>query len=354
MLNNNATVPSTYKTVNDSWAKLFTDKNWLKYSNVQSINTLRESLQALETHYKKFAEQYLNFVKIQKSLPDARILDEYHQTMFDKAISAGETDAVNKMINVNNTIKTDLASLKDIGLLMERSLNDLNTNLDKVARTKTKNFTPFTPLNKMGETPIVSLTTNVSNTAGSSAVVQNVKSVETEGTLLPPGRAVIEIASPKVKALKNGDINTFRSYIKKDINQPDEEFKGHTPLIYALSHAADFNIIKNLIESGADLNTSTVEASWIINRNTEKAYLSPLFIFCLAYSGKEPANAEFLNYLIEKGAKPYMQSSPIKRYTAATYMNFVMASTSQRKPMKEHMKKAGIDLEGDSSLNFLK
>jgi ankyrin repeat protein len=355
LLNNHAAIPGTYKTVNDSWGKLFIDQNWLKYSNVQSINTLRESLQALESQYKGFAEQYLNFVKRQKLLPDARILDEYHQQMFDKAIGSGEADVVNKMINVNNTINSDLASLKDIGLLMERSLNDLNTNLDKVARTKTKNFTPFTPLNKMGETPIVSLTTNVSNTAGSSAVVQNVKSSDLEGTILPAGKfSYLEISSPRIKALKQGNISAFRSFITNDINQPQEELKGHTPLIYALVYGGDLKIIKNLIESGADLNTSTYEASWTINKTVEKVYLSPLFIFCMAYSGKEPENISFLNYLIEKGAKHYLQLSPIKRYAAASFMIYFMTSTSQRKAMMEQMKKVGINLEGDASLNFLK
>lgn len=354
LLNNHATIPSTYKTVNDSWNKLFNDQNWIKYTNADGVNSLRQSLQGLETQYKSFAEQYLNFVKRQKLLPDTRVLDEYHQTMFDKAIGTGEADAVNKMINVNNAINSDLASLKDIGLLMERSLNELNTNLDKVAKLKIRNFTPFTPLNKLGEIPNVSLTANVSNISGNSTVAQNVKSSDLEGTVLPEGKkSFIEIASPQVKALKQGDLNAVKKLLNKGLNEPYENFKGHTPLIYALLYEADLNVIRYLIESGADLNTTTYIIDWTINRSQEKIPMSPLMIFCWVYSYKKTENIEFIKYMIQKGARPYISNVPIKRYAAANFMSNQFIGL-MKKPFFGILKQQGIDLEGDASLSFIK
>jgi len=354
LLNNHASIQGTYKTINESWNKLFNDQNWIKYTNTDGVNSLRQSLQGLETQYKSFAEQYLDFVKRQKSLPDARILDEYHQTMFDKAIGSGEADAVNKMINVNNAINSDLASSKDIGLLMERSLNELNTNLDKVAKLKTRNFTPFTPLNKMGEIPNVSLTTNVSNVSGNSAVALNVKPNDIEGSILPAGKNfTIEIGSSQVKAFKQGDINGVKKLLTKGLNEPYDIFRGHTPLVYALFYESDLNVVRYLIESGADLNTTTYLFDWTINKTKEKVPLSPLMIFCWIYSYKKPENIEFIKYMIQKGARPYISNVPIKRYAAANFMSSQFIGLL-KKPFFGILKQQGIDIEGDASLSFIK
>jgi ankyrin repeat protein len=206
----------------------------------------------------------------------------------------------------------------------------------------------------MGETPIVSLTTNVSNVSGNSAVVQNLKSSDLDGTVLPAGKNfIIEIASSQVKALKQGDLNAVKKLLNKGLNEPYENFKGHTPLIYALLYEADLNVIRYLIESGADLNTTTYMIEQPINKSREKIPMSPLMMFCWVYSYKKTENIEFVKYMIQKGARPYISNAPIQRYAAANFMSNQFVAL-MKKPFFGILKQQGIDIEGDASLSFIK
>lgn len=355
LLNNNAAVPGTYKTVNDSWNKLFSDQNWIKYTNMEGINTLRESLKGLETQYQTFAEQYWKFVSRQQTLPDAKNLQEYHLKMFDREIGSSELESLNKMMQFSNTIGADLNALKDIGLLMERSLNELNLNLDKVARSKNRNFSPFTPLNKMTNGTVLS-TPVVANPVLNNNTVQILNDNAPKATLLPEAKyTMIDLlrSTPQKKAAKQGDINTFKSFITGDINRVYEEFRGLTPLMYAMANEADLKLIRYLIESGADLNTTSSYAEWMINKSKEKVAISPLMVFSYAYSYKNDEYLAFIDFLIQKGARFYLSSAPVQRYAAANYMIAVLTG-QLKKPVIGILKQKGIDLESDASLNFMR
>ena len=76
-------------------------------------------------------------------------------------------------------------------------------------------------------------------------------------------------------------------------------------------------------------------------------------LFCMSYSYKNQENIDFIDVLMQKGAKFYLSSAPVQRYAMSNFMISYLVGYF-KKPMIGMLKQKGIDLESDASMNFMR
>jgi hypothetical protein len=343
-------IPSSYETVKESWDKnIFNNQTWQRITNVAGIKNLQNSLNGMDQQTKKIYTDYLGVKSSYEKLKIEDDIKAYHQIMFDKELTGSEKEEINKVNAINLNVQSHLKSIHDVGVSAEKILNYLYKGIDDMLRKKGTSYSA-TDIGKVNNFTSKNEELTVQRNPQSTTVV-NIAANNYGGTIYDPGITTAKMLNHEYsKVFRNSDLTAIKVILKGNVSAPMEALGGHTPLVFACAMLSNNEVLRYLIESGANLNATTyIVPKPHLGTALDKPFFplkiaqSPLFLYCANNNFNDPETIRFIEYLLKKGARPYMSTDPEKRRNEAWLLQFYMT-----KDKVKIMKDFGIDLENDA------
>jgi hypothetical protein len=345
-------IPSVYETVKESWTKnIFNNGAVQNFYDEKGIKNLQTSLNGMDEQTKKLYPDYLGLKSSYEKLNIEEDIKAYHLLMFDKELSGSEKEEINKANAIIVKVQSHLKSIYGVGVSAENILNYLYKGLDDLLRKKVKNY-PASGIAKVNnftsKNEDLTVQSSPQNTTGINITASNYG-----GTIYDPGITTAKMLKHEYsQAFRNSDLTAIKVILKGNVSAPMEALGGHTPLVFACAMLSNNEVLRYLIESGANLNATTyIVPKPHLGIALEKPFFplkiaqSPLFIYCANNNFTDPETIRFIEYLLKKGARPYMSTDPEKRRNEAWLLQYYMT-----KDKVKIMKDFGIDLENDAKV----
>ena len=330
-----------WKQTNEKWnGEYLYNQEFKKTASLQDLIGTKNSLVGMNATDSSLKAELEKHKTGFQALGFANEVREYYKEMFINSPQGSEEAEIKNVEAMMENIRTDITNLS----IVASSLGTIVKHLDEgmVELEKTIASRPAIPTPKKNE-DVRSSFLNSSNSMGSLLVQKAAPPVITTsnegGTIYTFGITMAKMLKHEyAQTFRNSDMAAIKAIFKGNVSAPMEVLGGHTPLVFACVLNSNSEVLRYLIESGADLNATTFNYG-------AKIPQSPLFLYCVYRNFKDPETLLFIEYMLKKGARPYMSTDPSKRRNEAAMLRSIW---QLKKDNIRIMKTFGIDLQQDA------